>query len=258
MMQRINAAFRAGYDYSLMKEKPKMRFPIRAILVLCMVYTLVDLYWPLQRDLRRFDPAELAKLETHMWQSYYDHRHVALLLQVAEMLRSQYHFPLLRSYLGAFHATTAAFTFKGGEERDDYEKALPALQRYFRLVRRTGNIAFDVQRTARLELEWWIVHREHARHSDTELGKACADAAASLYTIAADATYRHGLLRAQAMLMLDARAASGNVGPADWAAIEALLCESYRELNRVAAKKVPLHAVITDNAPACSANPAAG
>ncbi|HEX7634530.1 MAG TPA: hypothetical protein VF427_04515 [Noviherbaspirillum sp.] len=254
----MNAAFGTRYDNSLMKEKPKMQFLLHAMLILCMAYVLADLYWPLQRDLRRFDPAELAKRETRMWQSYYDHRHVALLLQLAAMLRDQYHFPLLRSYLGAFHATTAAFIFKGGENRIDYEKALPALQRYFKLIRRTGNLAFDVHRTARLELEWWIVHREHARHSDTELGQACADAAASLYTIAANATYRHGLLRARAMLMLDARAASGNVEPADWTAIEALLCESYRELNRVAAKKVPLRAVITDNAPVCLASPAAG
>ncbi|SCU75951.1 conserved hypothetical protein [Cupriavidus necator] len=114
-----------------------------------------------------------------MWRSYYDRRPVSLLLELAQTLRTQYRFPWLRSYVGAYYGASAAFTFKEGKERSDYEKALPALQTYFTLIHNTGDRDFDVARTTRLELEWWIVHREHERHGPEALTNACAEAAAS-------------------------------------------------------------------------------
>ena len=151
-----------------------------AILAVCLVGAGVDVFWTLQRDLRRFDPVALGTLETTMWQSYYGRQRIALFSELAEMLRTQYQFPWLRSYLGAYHGAAAAFTFKEGKQRSDYQKALPALQAYFGLIRNTGNIGFDAQRAAALELEWWIVHRERDRYPSGALGQACAEAAANV------------------------------------------------------------------------------
>jgi hypothetical protein len=216
-----------------------MRYLSRLILAFCFLYAAFDLFWPVQRDLRQFDPVELGTLETRMWQSYYGHEHIALFLQMAEMLRDQYHFPVLRSYLGAFHAASAAFRFKGGSTRSDYERARPALRRYFKLIRRTGNIAFDVPQAAELELAWWIVHREHARHTEIDLGRACGAAAAALYAVPPETTLEHGLLRAKAMLLRDTQEDAGTLSAGGWASIESLLHQSYQSLHRAVSAPGP-------------------
>jgi hypothetical protein len=161
----------------------RWRRMILALLVVLIGYAAADLFWPLHRDLSRFDPIATGTLETKIWRSYYDRQHVALFLELAQTLRTQYHFPWLRSYVGAYYGASAAFTFKEGKERSDYEKALPALQTYFSLIRNTGNRDFDVSRTTALELEWWIVHRQRERYPPGALGSACAEAAASLYRV---------------------------------------------------------------------------
>jgi hypothetical protein len=211
---------------------PKIR-TVAVVLLACVVYAAADVFLPLQRDLARFDPIVTGTLEGRMWRSYYDRKHVALFLQLAQTLRAQYRFPLLRSYVGAFYGASAAFVFKDGKQRADYEKALPALRTYYALIHNTGNRDFDVAHTASLELEWWIVHRQRDRYAPAALGAlgvACANAAASLYQVPADSTLEHGRLRAQAMLLRDAREEAGTVTEADWADIESLLHHSYRSL----------------------------
>jgi hypothetical protein len=217
----------------------RWRRMILVMLVVLIGYAAADLFWPLHRDLSRFDPIATGTLETKIWRSYYDRQRVTLFLELAQTLRTQYRFPWLRSYVGAYYGASAAFTFKEGKERSDYEKALPALQTYFSLIHNTGNRDFDVARTATLELEWWIVHRQRARYPPGALASACAEAAASLYMVSANSTLEHGRLRAQAMLLRDAREEAGSVTDADWATIESLLLRSYRSLG---------HAVSSTNA----------
>lgn len=214
------------------------RRTILAVLLLLIAYAATDLFWPLHRDLSRFDPIATGTLETQMWRSYYDRRPVSLFLELAQTLRTQYHLPWLRSYVGAYYGASAAFTFKDGKARSDYEKALPALQTYFHLIHNTGDRDFDIARTTKLELEWWIVHREHERYGPDSLANACAEAAASLYMVSANDTREHGRLRAQAMLLRDARAEAGDMTDTDWATIESMLHQSYQSLSHAVSSTV--------------------
>lgn len=206
---------------------------VLAALGLILVYAAVDLFWPFNRDLRQFDPVALGKLETDMWRSYYDRKPVKLFFELTEVLRTQYQFPWLRSYLGAYYAAKAAFDFKDGKQRSDYEKALPALNSYFAAIHRTGNIAFDVPYAAKVELEWWIVHRERERYGKAALDTACANAAAAIYLVSPDLTLEHGRLRADAMVIRDVQAAAGGVREENWMQIDKLLQGCYRSLKRV-------------------------
>lgn len=200
------------------------------VLVVLAVHVAADLFWPFNRDLSRFDPIAAGTLEAKMWRSYYDRRHVALFLELAQALRTQYRFPWLRSYVGAYYGASAAFTFKDGKNRGDFEKALPALRTYFALIRNTGDRSFDIGHTAALELEWWIVHRQRAIYPQGALGAACAAEAAALYGVPVDSTMEYGQLRAQAMLLRDAREEAGRVTESDWATIESLLRQGYVSL----------------------------
>lgn len=186
---------------------------------------------PVQRDLRRFNPAIVGKLEAQMWRSYYAGRHLRLARELAQMLRRQHHLSVLQSWVGAYHGAVAAFTFKAGKQGSDYRNALPSLLAYFHLIRRTGNILFDVQRAATLELAWWIVHRDRAHYPPGAVGSACAEAAAAVYQLPLDATREHGRLRAAAMLLRDSREEAGGVSAADWRAVESLLRQSYQALS---------------------------
>src|SRR4051794_17094289 len=111
------------------KRKLKIALRIVAVVtVLLMGGVLFDLYYPRTAKLREFDPDEVARLETAMWRSYYDKQHLKLFNQLSELLRTQYHMPLVRSNEVAYYAANAAFVFKQGSKRSDYDKALPDLR----------------------------------------------------------------------------------------------------------------------------------
>src|SRR5947209_15791439 len=151
---------------------------IVALLICGAVY---DLFYPRTTRMREFDPDEVARLETAMWRSYYEKRRVQLFNQLAELLRTQYRMSQLRSNQVAYYGANAAFIFKQGQQRSDYEKALPDLVKFYDAIRKMSDILFDVDRAARLELEWWIIHRQRAQHAPGDLGKALAELQAEIY-----------------------------------------------------------------------------
>ena len=165
-----------------------------------------------------------------MWKSYYERHPVRIYFELAEMLRTQFHFPFLRSYVGAYYAGRAAFVFKDHQTDEDLERAKELLVSYFSLIRKTGNIDFDIHYAAELELRWWIVHRQRDKYSEVELGKACADATAAVYQISPASAMEHGMKRAQAMTIRDTKSKEGGVQDEDWKRIEDLLLSCYRSL----------------------------
>ena len=202
------------------------------VLVLALLAggVLYDLYFPRTTHMREFDPDEVARLETAMWRSYYDQQRLRLFNELSELLRTQYHMPLIRSNEVAYYAANAAFVFKQGKERVDYEKALPDLLKFYGEIRKLSDIAFDVDRAARLELEWWIIHRQRAQHVPGDLDKALAELQAEIYRVPVERLMEHGRLRAEAMTIRDTKAENGGVTEADWVRINELLKESWRSL----------------------------
>lgn len=200
------------------------------VLVLLIGGVVFDLYYPRTSRMREFDPDEVARLETAMWRSYYEKQQVRLFNQLTELLRTQYHMPLVRSNQVAYYAANAAFVFKKGRERNDYEKALPDLIRFYAEIRKLSDIPFDVDRVARLELEWWIIHRQRAEHKPGDLEKALAELQAEIYRVPLERMIEHGRLRAEAMTIRDTKAEAGGVSEADWAKINELLKESWGSL----------------------------
>jgi hypothetical protein len=199
-------------------------------LVAAIGWAAYDLYAPRTAHLREFDPDEVARLETAMWRSYYEKQRLRLFRQLSELLRTQYNMPLVRSNQVAYHAADAAFVFKKGKQRADYEKALPELVKFYEAVRKMSDIPFDVDRAARLELEWWIIHRQRASHPPGDLERALAELQAEIYRVPVERVMEHGRLRAAAMTIRDTRAEAGGVTEADWARIDELLHQSYRSL----------------------------
>lgn len=211
-------------------KRVQKRYIFLAIFVLMLIWVGVDLYLPRTSHLRKFNPDEVARLETAMWRSYYDKERVKLFNQMAELLRTQYNLPLVRSNTVAYQAAKAAFVFKGGHSRADYEKALPNLITYYSAIHKVSDIDFDVEQAARLELEWWIVHRERKQHAPGDLDLALAKLPAEIYHLPVEQLMEHARLRAEAMTIRDDHAEAGGVSEADWKRIEELLIASWRSL----------------------------
>jgi hypothetical protein len=215
-------------------RKPRKILRIVLLIVIALAaYTAFDLLAPRSSRMRGFDPDEVARIETAMWRSYYSRQRLRLYNQMTELLRSQYNLPFIRSNAVAYQAARAAFVFKDGRNRQDYEKALPNLISFYTAIRKVSDIPFDVDRAARLELEWWIVHRERDRHAPGDLAHALAALQSELYQIPAERFAEHARLRAEAMTIRDTKADTGGVTEADWSKIGELLHASWQSLIEV-------------------------
>jgi len=197
-------------------------------LVICAV--LFDLFYPRKTSLREFDSDEVARLETAMWRSYYEKQRVRLFNEATELLRTQYHLTPVKSNVVAYYAANAAFVFKEGKQRSDYEKALPDLIKFYNYLHNLSDIDFDVYKVSKLELEWWIIHRERENHAPGDLARALAELQAAIYNVPVERVMEHGRLRAEAMTIRDTKAEQGGVTEADWAKINDLLRRSWSSL----------------------------
>ncbi|MEP7273947.1 MAG: hypothetical protein ABI882_20770 [Acidobacteriota bacterium] len=209
-----------------------MRRLIALAVIGLLIWVAFDLFGPAHTQLREFDPGEVGRLETAMWRSYYAKERVNLFREAAELMRSQYGMPFARSNKVAFDAARAAFVFKDGKSRAEYEKALPALVSFYKSVRDVGDIPFDVDQAAKLELEWWIVHRERKTRPPGDLAKALADLQAEVFKVPAERFTEHAQLRAEAMTIRDDKAEAGTLGEADWQRIDQLLRASWASLSK--------------------------
>src|SRR6266550_631972 len=109
----------------------KILLGLLVIVAVLSVWIAIDLNRGSKVDIRAFDADEVARLDTAMWRSYYSRKRLKLFGQLGELLESQFHFPFWRRQLVAFYAAKAAFVFKDGKIREDYEKALPNLEKFY-------------------------------------------------------------------------------------------------------------------------------
>jgi hypothetical protein len=178
----------------------KWRIAIAVAVLAVLAWAGFDLYGPRRHDLRDFQPDEVGRLETAMWKSYYEKADVRLFRELAVLLQEQYDLPVLRSHVAAYHAARAAVVFQRGHNRGEYELALPDLEAFYSAIAKASVQRFDVPRAARLELEWWIVHRERANHPPGDLTRSLAELQAELYHVPAASFTEHARERAEAML----------------------------------------------------------
>lgn len=212
------------------RKLSRVRWGILAVLATTLAWLGYDLYGPRSSKLRDFDPNEIAQLETGMWRSYYAKDRIKLFNQLAGLLRSQYHMPFATSNAVAYQAARAAFVFKEGKKRADYEKALPHLVKFYQAISDGSDTPFDVEKAAKLELEWWIAHRQRARLDPGDLDRALAELPAEIYQMPVEKLMEHARLRAEAMTIRDKKAETGGVTEEDWKKIEELLLASWQSL----------------------------
>jgi hypothetical protein len=198
------------------------------ILLVVLALAALGFCWPRKADLRAFDPAGMARLETAMWRDYYEKHYPRLFYHLYEVSRTQFGFAPLASVRIALSAAQAAKTFQPTRSRQEANAALPYLGTYYGLLLPAAPVAFDVQAAASLELDWWQARREKV--GPQRYGLTVAEVAALTYGKNKDdpVLRESGVARAEAMAHRDARGSA--MTAEDWSSIEMQLLQAYRLL----------------------------
>ncbi len=190
-----------------------------------------------------FEPLQVAATETAMWEAYYDRRPLKLFRLSLQLLREQMAFGPPSGLLNGYRLTKAAFVFKRGRERADYNKALPWLRAFYRSLHNRVNGQWDPVAVAALELEWWIIHRHDFGPGQTsKLEKSLCLLCATLYHVPENELDKYAEHRAIAMLLTDAgnqARVPGEPGGPDWPQIQTHLEKSYAALSDCLKQQAP-------------------
>jgi hypothetical protein len=156
--------------------------------------------------MRSFDPRRVGALECRAWETYYRRKWLPFLAASVGLVRSAFRMNWPRTLVGAWLVLRANQKWAPFPDNDpDAARAL--MTRFYQLLRASESASFDPVRAARLEVEWWRVHREHQHDAGADDEGPLIDALAALYAYvygADEADVRPaGAFRAEAMRYSD-------------------------------------------------------
>jgi hypothetical protein len=161
---------------------------------------------------RDFDPDALAGAEFDGWVAYYRRDWRRFLTAAVGMVRLGFGMSWPRTLRGAWLVLRANQVWAPYPDNDP-ERARRLMQRFYELVARTHDETFDVELAARLEVEWWGVHRHGQRDDPDQPLDALTDALATLYAHVYAERFESvrpaAAARAEAMQISDAWVAAG-------------------------------------------------
>ena len=180
---------------------------------------------------RSFDPARVADLEFRAWVGYYRRDWAGVLRASVGLVRAGFGMNWPRTLQGAWLVLRANQLWAPAD--NDPEGARRCMQRFYGLVRSAYGMPVNIAEAARLEVEWWRVHREHQHGTDS--ADALVDAVtrlyAFLYQAPASAVRPAAAHRAHAMDLSDQWVAEGCLPDSPLLAQEhAALARSYAAL----------------------------
>lgn len=117
-----------------------------------------------KRDLRNFNPSTFARLDADMWVAYYNHHFFLLFILLLKLNYTHFKPSWLLTIRGAYHSAMAAIVFRRTKGREDNKKVLAHLVQFYKLLSGHNVYAFNYQKAAELELQWWLVDRYPNRY----------------------------------------------------------------------------------------------
>jgi hypothetical protein len=129
---------------------------------------------------RSFDPVIVGNREADAWAAYYRHEWGRFLVAAVAMVWGGFGMGALRTLLGAGYVLRANQLWAPIPDNDP-DAARASMRRFYALVARTGNLDIDPAQAARLEVEWWRLHRAHQYRSLADVSELQA-ALVALYS----------------------------------------------------------------------------
>lgn len=149
---------------------------------------------------RNFDPRRVGSLECVVWIAYYRRAWLTFLRGALALTRHTFGLPWPQTVYGAGLVLRANQLWAPYPDNDP-DGARRAMERFYTLVKRRHHEPFDPARAARLEVEWWRVHRIHQHNDDPEADeRPLVDALATLYS------YVYGVAAHEVLVAAEQRA----------------------------------------------------
>jgi len=182
-----------------------------------------------------FNPHKVAHYEKSGWEAYYDRDWLRAFKLMVALNREEFHMSLLTAVGAAIDIVRASMAFAPVD--NNVLKATKHLRRYYEKARRTANLQADPATLARLEMDYWVVHRNLAieriqqpnLENITPMVESLNNLHAALFGISGEAARRSAELRALAAKAVDRITGrySADV-EADWRQVETYLQQAYQ------------------------------
>jgi len=117
-----------------------------------------------------FDSVAVGNREADAWAAYYRRDWGRFLFAAVAMVGAGFRMGPLRTLLGAMYVLRANQVWAPNPGNDP-DAARESMRRFYAMVARHGGFAFDPARAARLEVEWWRLHRDHQHGRNAEVSQ---------------------------------------------------------------------------------------
>ena len=185
---------------------------------------------------RDFDPEKVGNLETDAWVAYYRRDWRAFLKASVGMVGAGFGMGRRKTVHGAYLVLRANQEWAPYPDNDP-DAARDLMRRFYLLVARDSqDVRIDPATAARLEVEWWRLHRAHQHDPGvpgSELEQSLVDLYAYVYAADPDDVRPAAAARVEAMDLSDAWVDAGcDLDDPSLARERAALVASYTALRR--------------------------
>jgi len=187
--------------------------------------------------MRNFDPRKVARYEKENYVAYYQKDWLKLLRVSVGMVGEAFGLAWWQAAYAAYLVARAEVTF-APFPNNDVPRAEAYMRRFYQFIKNVHREDFDVDRAAKLEVNWWIIHRKlFGNPENQELVEALTALYAEAYGVEPAKVREAGYHRAMGMLYSDRWVNEGK--PADsplLAQEEEALRKSYAALREAIRK----------------------
>jgi hypothetical protein len=128
---------------------------------------------------RSFDPDRVGRLECTAWVAYYRRDWLTLLRAAVGLTHHTFGLSWPATIRAAWLVLRANQLWAPAQ--NDPVRTRDAMERFYAAVKLKHGESYDPAVAARLEVEWWRIHREHQRHGSEPDERELIDALAALY-----------------------------------------------------------------------------
>ncbi len=130
-----------------------------------------------ENPMRNFDPRKVAYYEKENYIAYYQKDWLKLLRVSVGMVGEAFALSLPQAIYGAYLVARAEIAF-APFPNNDVPLAEAYMRRFYQFIKDVHHEDFDVARTAKLDVNWWIIHRKLFGNAENQ---ELVDALTSLY-----------------------------------------------------------------------------
>jgi hypothetical protein len=182
------------------------------------------------------DPDKVAHYEKAGWEAYYDRNWPRAFWLLVQLNRAEFQMSWPTALSAALDTVRASLAF-APLDRSDAPKATAYIEKFYDKARRSLGLKADPATLARLEIDYWVVHRrlaiarkENPRDGNLEpMTVALTNLHAALFSSTPERMRSSAELRARAAEAVDLITSKRSTDvPADWRRVEDFLRQAYR------------------------------